>query len=65
MYSKSVNCQKNPTPKKGGKSTKTVEKNGEVFWDLDKNKRVSVSDFKGKVLYNVNVNMLFFVMIYL
>lgn len=44
---------KNPTPKKGGKSTKTVEKNGEVFWDLDKNKRVSVSDFKGKTYIQI------------
>jgi hypothetical protein len=30
-------------------STKTVEKNGEVHWELEKNKRVSVSEFKGKV----------------
>ena len=46
-----THLQKNPVPKKGGKavSTKTVEKNGEVHWELEKNKRVSVSEFKGKV----------------
>lgn len=47
--------QRNPAPKKAkkdGDTTKTDDK-GNAYWELDRNRRVSLSEFKGKQYLNI------------
>jgi len=47
---------RNPPPKKaksdGGSTTKTDDKGG-AYWELDRNRRVSVSEYRGKQYLNI------------
>jgi len=46
---------RNPPPKKAkndGDTTKTDEK-GNAYWQLDRNRRVALSNFKGKLYLNI------------
>lgn len=59
---KALNCkilishfQRNPPPAKKAKEGDTSKKNasGETYWELDRNRRVTMSNFKGKQYLNI------------